>query len=154
MTDNLMWDYCSQHLSCCYWRLRFGCKAIFPEGKKCRCLLKTPLSHGKLNIEYFTGNPSFSQQVIVVELSWNSLIIEAAYGQKKKKSWKPIYLPVFSRKNPSYLIHSSLSSHISSFTRGEGETTLLHSYNYPYSSMKLFSWLIQWGYAKCNSWCP
>lgn len=127
MTDNLMWDYCLQHLSCCYQRLRFGCKAIFPEGKKCRCLLKTPLSHGKLNIEYFTGNPSFSQQVIVVELSWNSLIIEAAYGQKKKIYLKTHLRASFFQK--SFLSYSQLfkQSHQQLYQgrRGNNTSTLL-----------------------------
>lgn len=37
---------------------------------------------------------------------------------------------------------------MNSFTE---KKTLLHTYSYLYISLKLFSWLIQEGYAKCNS---
>lgn len=78
-----MWDYCLQHLSSCCYRLRFFCKAIFPEGTKFIGHFKSPLHYDKLNTEHFTENPSFSQQVFFVDLSWNILIIKAALGSRK-----------------------------------------------------------------------
>lgn len=97
-------------------------------------------------------NPRFGQQIVFLELSWGSLILNIAYGakKKKKKAENPLTWSLFS-SNYACLQNTFTAlqnSHITSFTE---KKTLLHTCNHPYISLKLLCWLTEGGYSKCKS---
>lgn len=147
MTDNLMWDYNLQCLFCCYSQAQIWLKSNFPRRYK-KWEVSWRVLWAMTNETWtISVNPTFGQQIIFVELSWSSLILQAVYTPKKKK-WKFFYLKIFSQKLCLFLKHIHSPSKVTWIVFQK--TALLHTYNYLYISLKLFSWLIQGGYTKSN----
>lgn len=145
MTDNLMWDYNLQCLFCCYSQPQIWLKSNFPRRYKKWEVSWRVLWAMTNETRTISVNPTFGQQIIFVELSWSSLILQAVYTPKKKKMEILLSEDFFPEIMPASKIHSQpFKSHMNSLPENSTFANL-------YISLKLFSWLIQGGYIKSNS---